>query len=168
MVDIVLGDITNTVEDGLDLGAFERLMTAVEARLDAQYAKSRIVGEQYATVYLGAIQTVLQQAVLFALQLPKVNAEVSLLDQKTLSEQSQILDTVNGSAVAGVIGAQVALYNAQEAGFARDAEQKVLKILLDTWNIQRTTDDTLVPPTGLADTSLNAVIDKAKLGIAVT
>ncbi len=161
MADIVIGDVT---------GAFTQLMTDVEARINAQFTAGRITGEDFATVYLGGLQVVLQQAVLFALQTPKVDAEVLLLEQKTATELAQIEDTVvaTSAPVEGVVGAQKSLYAAQTDGFARDAEQKVLKTLLDTWNIQRTTDDTLTPPTGLADTSLNAVITKAKAGIDVT
>jgi len=163
--DITIADITN---QSIPLGAFEELMSAVEARLDAQFDSGRISGAEYATVYLGAMQSVMQQAVAYVLQEPKVEAEVDLLNQKRYTEEAQILDVVNSATVLGTVGKQKALYTAQTDGFARDAEQKVLKTLLDTWNIQRTTDDTLTPPTGLADSSLNDVITKAKDGIDIT
>jgi len=266
MTDITIEDVANGAEDKLVPGVFDHLMSSVETRLTTEFQQGRITGPQYSEVYLGAIQTVMAQAVQFVLQEQtaqkqaelldqqiltevqntdkvaaeisligqqelvaiqqeaklvvdilvvgkqedlldeqilteeqntalvtknvikaqseidlldqkeltevqstlKVTAETGLLSQKTDTEKAQILDTVNAAAVVGVIGKQKDLYTAQENGFARDAEQKVLKILLDTWNVQRTTDYANVDAfTEIADTSLGAVVTKAKTGIGI-
>ncbi len=97
----------------------------------------------------------------------KVAAETGLLDQKTDTEKAQILDTVNAAAVLGVIGKQKDLYTAQKDGFARDAEQKVLKILIDTWNVQRTTlPENVDPFTGITDSDLTTLTAIAVAGIS--
>ena len=40
-----------------------------------------------------------------------------------------------------MVGKQKALYTAQTTGFTRDAEQKAAKLMVDSWNVRRTTDD---------------------------
>ena len=57
------------------------------------------------------------------------------------------------------------LYDAQINGFDRDAEQKLAKILVDSWSVRRTTDEATIVPGGLDDSSIGAVIAKAKIGI---
>lgn len=101
-------------------------------------------------------------------QIIKTDAESDILAQKRLTEQAQILDIVAGNEVTGVIGKQKALYAAQTNGFARDAEYKVAKLLVDTWSVRRTTDETGTLAdsiNNLNDASIGEVIAKAKAGI---
>ena len=103
-------------------------------------------------------------------QIRKSDEEAGLIRQKELTEQAQILDMVTNSThsydVSGVLGKQKALYQKQTDGFDRDAEQKLSKILVDTWNVRRTTDDqTTAGGTGLEDLQINNVLNIAKDGI---
>lgn len=66
-------------------------------------------------------------------------AETSILTQKKVTEQAQT-SSANVDEDS-VIGRQKALYAAQMEGYKRDAEQKMAKILVDTWNVRRTTDE---------------------------
>lgn len=103
-------------------------------------------------------------------QIIKSDAEADILIQKKLTEQAQIMDIVAGNEVTGVIGKQKALYGAQTEGFARDAEYKVAKLLVDTWSVRRTTDETgtLADAVNkLNDASIGEVITKIKQGINV-
>jgi len=101
-------------------------------------------------------------------QAEKIDTEIALLKQKTKSEKAQILDKVDCNLVAGVIGKQKALYHAQTEGFSRDAEQKLMKAMVDTWAVRRTTDDgTTVSANGLSDANIKAVIDAARNGIGL-
>lgn len=98
----------------------------------------------------------------------KLDSEVSLLDQRKFSEEAQILDTVNGATVSGVIGKQKGLYQAQTDGFSRDAEHKLAKLMADVWSVQRTTDEGITPAgAGITDSEIKKVIDRAKEGIGV-
>lgn len=72
----------------------------------------------------------------------KTAAETTLLNQKTVTEKAQVSGM--GVDADSVIGRQKELYSAQKQGFTRDAEQKGAKILIDTWNVRRTTDDATV------------------------
>lgn len=67
----------------------------------------------------------------------KTAEEKTLLMWKTATEKSQTLASADSNSV---IGRQKELYQAQTNGFARDAEQKAAKILVDSWNVRRTTD----------------------------
>ena len=71
-------------------GVFDDLMEAVNTHLEAQFQKGRITGTDYATVYLGAIQSVIQQSVSFAIGQEKTNAEVALIDEQIIETQEKV------------------------------------------------------------------------------
>jgi len=128
------------------------------------------------------MSAVLQQSVAFLApyltlhkQIEKLNGEIALLRQKTVTELAQTSGTIplglgfnNTTVVGGVVKKQSDLYTAQTDGFSRDAEQKVLKAMLDTWSVRRTTDDgTTVNLNGLDDAQILKVLQKAGTGIGV-
>lgn len=94
----------------------------------------------------------------------KTIEETNLLLWKTNTEKAQ---TTSGSASNdSVIGKQKELYAAQTAGFARDAEQKAAKALIDTWNVRRTTDEGLMAdPAQLGDATVARVVNKLLSGV---
>ena len=69
----------------------------------------------------------------------KTASEVTLLAQKTQTEKAQTI--AMGVDADSVIGRQKVLYAAQATGFERDAEQKAAKLMIDSWNVRRTTDE---------------------------
>lgn len=103
----------------------------------------------------------------------KVTEEKLLLAQKVETEKAQIDDTPTGGLVGtdfvtGIVGAQRLLYEAQKDGFARDAEQKLLKIMYDGWAVFRSTaTDAPALPTEGGDPGINAVLVKTKAGVGV-
>jgi hypothetical protein len=91
MSDITIDQVTTT--DPTEDGVFDVLMRSVDSHLDKQYVAGRIKGADYATVYLGALQAVLQQSIMFVLSEQKVEkeielatAQIALVDQQKLSE----------------------------------------------------------------------------------
>lgn len=195
-------------------GVFDVLMRANKAHLEAEFAKNRIKGTEYATVYLGSLEQVMQTALAFLMQRQKtdleaqllekqialvhqqrLNAEIemtvlqatkckldaefdlikentlkattenALLTQKIVTEKAQTLAV--GVDADSVIGKQKALYQAQTTGFARDAEQKVAKLMADTWNVRRTTDEgTVADGTNmLNDVAVGRAITKMLTGV---
>jgi len=98
-------------------------------------------------------------------QKEKLQNEVDLLEQKEKTELAQTSNIVDGSSVTGVIGKQKELFAAQTDGFARTAEQKLAKIMADTFSIRRTTDENLIAPGGLTDLDIKDVLNEAKIGI---
>lgn len=173
MTVITINEVTTKSLTGT--GAFDEMMQAVDLHLAREQQSGRITGNDYATVYLGALQATLAQAVTFVLQkqqasqlADKTAEELLLITQKTRTEAAQILDTVDGNSVVGVIGKQKTLYQAQTDGFARDAEQKLSKIMADVYAVQRGTDESLIPPTGAENADISLVLQKAAEGIGVT
>lgn len=227
MTAIAVTDLTAATLEGS--GVFDVLMRANKAHLEAEFAKGRIKGAEYATVYLGSLTQVMQTALSFLLakektdleaqliqkqiqlaqveidkasatllqieaqtalinqqklnaitentvlvaqecklraeydltlaSILKVNQETALLTQKVATERAQI--TSMGVDADSVLGRQKGLYVAQTNGFVRDAEQKAAKLMVDSWNVRRTTDEA---------TSANTTnkLDDAAVGRAVT
>ena len=169
---------TGNASDGT--GNFDELMQVVTLHLEAQFAAGRITGTDYATVYLGALQSTLAQAVTFALSMEKANAdkllvdaqelkvdaEKALLDQKKITEYAQTGTTSASTLPTGtsVAGKQITLFTEQAKGFKWNAENKYLKTLLDAYAINVSVSK--VPDTatlklqgGTATTSIKGVID---------
>jgi len=102
---------------------------------------------------------------LIGAQKGKINADKALVEQKHKTERAQISDNVDG-VVTGVIGKQMSLYQQQADGFTRDAEQKLTKIMTDTWSVRASTNEnTDTRYTNLDNTSIGQVVSKAKAGI---
>jgi hypothetical protein len=92
-------------------GVFDVFMQAIAAHLKVEYDARRITSDTYPTVYLGALQTALTQAVTFSLQRPLIEKQANSEDAKK------------------------ALIERQTKGFDDDAKQKLLKQALDSWSV---------------------------------
>ena len=214
-----IADLTQASLDGT--GVFDILMRANKAHLEAEYVKGRIKGPEYATVYLGSLESVMNTALQFLLQKDqaelqaqliakqiekldkeidlvvqqtanavieaevlrgqkckldaefdvllqsklKTAAEVTLLGQKTQTEKAQTV--AMGVDADSVIGRQKDLYQAQTTGFARDGEQKAAKLMIDSWNVRRTTDEgTVADGTNmLYDPAVGRAVNKLLTGV---
>ena len=272
---ITIDDLTLATLDGT--GVFDVLMRANKAHLEAEYSKNRIKGSEYATVYLGSLEAVLNSALQFLLQKDKIALEAQLIEQQILLAQVEVIkanaqvlqtqaqtelvkqQTANalaelailqanalkipaeiahlqaqtamvgqqkanlvleadnipkqGAVLDGqkckldaefdllkttnlktaeeqallawktttekaqttalgvdansVIGKQKALYGAQTEGFTRDAEQKAAKLMVDSWNVRRTTDEgTVADSTNmLNDAAVGRAVNKLLSGV---
>lgn len=109
-----------------------------------------------------------KQIELIEAQIASQEANNTLIAQKVKTEKAQIQDIVDGEAVVGVTGAQTALYKQQKEGFIRDAEQKALKIIADTWITRKTVDDGTPLPTGFDTGAVDAFTRKVADGVEVT
>ena len=67
-------------------------------------------------------------------------AQAQLYAAKVLTENAQTMDAAHPNSV---LGSNIAVLRAQAAGYARDAEQKAAKILVDAWNVQRNTNENI-------------------------
>ena len=268
MAAITNQELTETTLGGE--GVFDYLMRATKAHLDEEYQKNRIRGPEYSRVYLGALQSVMQYAVQFALekqradkqaellaaqvitegkqqelltaqiaktadeqaliqqqisnlaaealnipkqgalldaQVAKTSSEQALVDQQTtnavtqntvlIAEECKLraeydvlleqrLKTVEETGLLGqkkateraqtvgtgvdtdsIIGRQKSLYQAQADGFLRDAEQRAAKVLVDSWNVRRTTDEGTQANTSnqLDDASVGRAVGRLLQGV---
>jgi hypothetical protein len=173
---------TTKVLAEIDLLALQQNKIAAEVRLiDAEVIKAgsenlRIIA-QTTLIDRQAANELLQGQVLIATecklraefdvlqqQVLKTEAETGLLNQKKVTEQAQ----TNGAGVdeTSVIGKQIVLYGAQADGFKRDGEQKAAKIMVDSWNVRRTTDEaTAGAPAGLGDGEVQRAVSSLLTGV---
>lgn len=85
---IPLEDLTEAKVDGG--GAFDVLMQAAKSHLDQEFKLNRIRGPEYSTVYLGAMESVLQYAVQFLIEGRKAALEAELIAQQILLTQAEV------------------------------------------------------------------------------
>ena len=110
---INISQVTTTLTTGD--GVFDVLMRAVDAHLDKQYTSGRIKGTEYATVYLGSLTAVLQQAMAFVLAEQEAEKKLDLLDKELLVKTEQIAASQAETAVKQAQSAsQIALQGAQK------------------------------------------------------
>lgn len=93
-------------------GAFDELMRTIKSNLQSEFDAERIIGSEYANVYLGSINAALATASQFILTLPTMNQQTLLLQEQVIQAQKQnlildeqLLKTVAETAVVGKQGA---------------------------------------------------------------
>ncbi len=179
--------ITDDILDGnfAGTGVFDQFMKVIDAHVKREYDAGRIQGQDYATVYLGALQLAMQQSVAYVQVAEQVRqselknvAETLLLKLKAVTEHAQTADSVGdldnltfdtNAAVLGAVGTQKSLQSAQANGFLRDAEQKATKILMDAWSVSKSISGDLIdPPDGAQNDDIEDVIIKLRQGINIT
>lgn len=137
------------------LGSLEAVLAA-SLQFLLQHEKSRAevaqVTAQTGLITQQTANAVIEATVLTA-QKCKLDAEFDLLKStnlKTVQETMLLLWKTNtekaqtvslGVDADSVVGKQKLLYAAQTEGFSRDAEQKAAKVMVDSWNVRRTTDE---------------------------
>lgn len=82
---VTLAELTTATTDGT--GAFDVLMRANKSHLEQEFLQGRIKGNEYATVYLGSLQKVLEESVKFLLQKELQRAELDLKKEQVLNAQ---------------------------------------------------------------------------------
>lgn len=93
-------------------GIFDTLMETVTKHIKAQYQEDRIVGGEYATVYLGALQSVLQLSVKILLDKDLVAKQLEEIDSRIALNNSNI-SLANKQMLA--IDADIGLKTSQKA-----------------------------------------------------
>ena len=95
----------------------------------------------------------------------KTAEEKTLLIQKTATEKAQTQGL--GVDEDSIIGKQKALYQSQSDGIKRDAENKAAQIMVNSWQIRRTTDSgTIADGTNLLnDATVGRAVNKLLSGV---
>ncbi len=136
-------------------------LSVMDAQIANTEAQTSMVEEQEVNV--------IAEGANIAKQGLKLDAEVAILVERKFTEQAQTKDTVDGSDIAGMLGAQVALYRKQIDGYDRDAEQKAAKIYADFYSVTQSVVGDIPPEDyGANGSSCTPVFDKLKAGIDVT
>lgn len=174
MSDITIADVTNETALVEGTGAYDILMDAVLIHLDKQYNEGRITGSDYAQVYLGAMQSVLQESIKFVLneekagydadsaanqaqlingQIAKIYADVALVGQQQVTESAQ---TVNPT--GGLLLSKQELIQAQTLGFASDTKQKILKQMLEGYAVTLSISGFATAPDATKEPAIDALV----------
>lgn len=77
IVKLPIEEFTETTVDGK--GVFDQLMQANKAHLEQEFQKNRIKGPEYATVYLGALESTMATALRFFIDGRKSELEIELM-----------------------------------------------------------------------------------------
>lgn len=128
MTTLTVHDLTQASLEGT--GVFDVLMRANKAHLDAEFSKNRIKGPEYSTVYLGALQSVMQTALQFLLQRDRNVLEAQLLEQQILIAQQGVL---KAQAEVRLINAQIAKLEREDALTA----QQILNLQAEVLNVPK-------------------------------
>lgn len=139
------------------------------ANADNEYCISKFNLEQTLPVQLSGQQTANSTATynltsMLPKQLENLTLQGNMLKEQTEAQRAQTLDTrLDGAAVVGVLGKQKQLYAQQITSYQRDAELKAARIWSDAWITQKTIDEGLVPPTTLANATVNSVLESIRI-----
>jgi hypothetical protein len=126
IVEVTNGSVVNS--DWVGTGVFDILINAVNKNIEIQYNKGRITSAQYADVYLGGLQAVLQQAIQLVLQADTSAAQTADILATTAIKEREIAEKeTNGAKQRAVMDSQIALYNRQKESFDDNKYQKVLE-----------------------------------------
>ena len=83
MTAITISEVTSNTATTVGTGTFDVLMESVNNQLLKQWEAGRISGADYASVYLGALQSVLKESVQFTLSKQTVEEQVTKLIAET-------------------------------------------------------------------------------------
>ena len=86
---ITINEVTNATDGDDGTGVFDVLMQKVQLHITEQFNEGRFEGADYATVYLGALQATLQQAIQFTLQKAEAGARTDLVLAQISSEDEK-------------------------------------------------------------------------------
>ena len=127
---ITLPQLTEATTNGS--GVFDVLMKATKAHLEQEFTQGRIKGAEYATVYLGSLEAVMQNALQFLLQKDKtilegelLNKQIALAEVELAKANAELLIIQQGlpkiQAEIANLQAQTALTQQQKENIAAEA-----------------------------------------------
>ena len=105
-ISATVDEVTTKDQDGT--GAFDVFMSAIGKHLEKEFSEGRIVGADYATTYIAAVQMALQQAVEFVLKKDQVFITTAT---SQLTAINAAIETIK--AKASLVLTQIQAYTAQ-------------------------------------------------------
>lgn len=139
MTDIAITNLTDATAEtfGSGNGVFDKLMQTVTLHVTEEFSEGRIEGSDYATVYLGSLQTVLAQAVEFLLKEQQAGKQADLIDSQIRESEEKI------DLIAAQTAAQYEQIAASQAKTSRDNllnNKQVIKLQKEAVLIERQTE----------------------------
>ena len=167
--------VTNATSIENGTGYFDKLMKTVNLHIDEQYKLSRLTGTDYATVYLGSMQSAMTEAMKFALQEQLTEAQTKLLEdqdaelllngtenrklvnEKVLNEADKRLSTAKARDVQE---AQRKLYARQLIGFDDSKAIKAFEAQTNAWALFSSSGMDTAMPSIFSDNNLTNTYTK--------
>lgn len=102
MASVKLSDLTNEITTPTEgTGIFDVLLEKMETRIQEQFDDGRITGSDFATVYLGVFQQVLQSSIQFLLSKDKAAMDAAISEATVVKQWGYGVTTVDGDLVLG-------------------------------------------------------------------
>lgn len=119
-------------------GAFDILMRSIRAQLDIEYKANRIKGSEYATVFLGALEAVMNTALTFTLTKHKTAQDILLQEQQIEASKAQVAlleqQRLNAVAEGLNLAAQKAQIDAQAALLVQQRTNLIDELITQSTN----------------------------------
>ena len=142
MADIPITDVTTSAIDGT--GALDHILRTVVEHVSEEYSAGRVEGSDYATVYLGSLQTALSESIQFILNRQASDKQAELLEEQRLNVAADTAlkrqQLINLELEALNIPKQGALLDSQKANTDADTdnkEQQLVNLTLEAANIPK-------------------------------
>jgi len=158
------GAVTTNTEGNKEwtgTGVFDVIMKAVNGNILVEYENGRIAGPDYATVYLGSMQTAIGAAIDFVLREKVVEEQIAASQADTIVKQNQVAEQIAASKADTAIKQsqstadltlkaqqatklgketlaveeQTLLYERQRHGFDDNKNQKLLETQMSSWGL---------------------------------
>ena len=160
---ISVTDFTNNVVTSPNFevtgdGVFDDIMGSVTTHIQAQYDSGKISGTEYATVYLGAMQSAMQTALKLLLERDLVTSKTALIDRQAAgfnddAKQKLLKQALDSWSVAYSVSQAD---NSIPDSIKVDSIDQIMKNAMDSLGV--------IPTTAVNNTS--QVLDTNPLGIA--
>jgi len=103
--DILLTDLTNGSLNGSNewegTGVFDVLIAAVNSNIEGQYNKGRITSTDFASVYLGGLQSVIAESIKYVLSEKQTEAQIDLLVTQNKSAETTRVNEILKTQLSG-------------------------------------------------------------------
>ena len=153
MTDIAITEVTTKAVNGT--GAFDTLMFSVDLHLHKEHSAGRITGNEYAQVYLSALQATMQQSIVFVLerQNASATADKTVAETDRVSEEILLLSAQKDKVLAevplvnanvGLVTAQTAQTTAETAKIAKEEDLIDGQILQIAQEVLKSTEEVLL------------------------
>lgn len=159
----LVAETLQTEKQTLQVEEQTKLITAQV--LIAAEEKLKLIAE---TALIGKQQSLIDSQIIGQTkQNQRTDEEILFTKAKTNTEMANYSESTNAGSVAGVIGKQKLLLEAQTAGFSRNAELGLAKAAMEVFSVMRTTDPDAVDPStyGLSPSTISAIVGRAKSGV---
>ena len=125
------------------------------------YQLSDVLTAQVAGVLEDTQSKVYNRTFILPATLDNINEQIEGNRAKTLDTRR------DATTVVGSVGVQKDLQKEQITSYKRDAETKMTKMVIDTWMLQKSTDEGLAPPTALSDAEINSLMSSLKINLGL-